>query len=462
MTRTLLLNIRPGEVRGVLVVHGRPLEYRIERAASGSRIGDVMLGRIVRLLPALPGCLVDIGLERPALLEGRLADLHEGQAVVVQVRRDPQGEKAANVTRNVVLQERLLRWTPYRAGVDTGQLAADARAAVAERLGRSVAPNEGVAANVAAADAPEEHLASAVARLRARWRAILDRAAEARPPVPLAVEASPASRLLSELLHFSPASIVIDEPGAFAVARHWLAVHGPSPAPDLCLYTDPLPLFDAFGIADDLASVTARRIALPDGGSIVIDTTAAATLIDVNAAGAASGRDAPASMILAVNLAAATEIVRQIRLRGIAGAIVVDFISMRRREHRERVAGRIAEALSADPGECRILGWTRLGHLEMTRRRRHTPLTELLCDLPTEERMTAETIALEALDSVWREMRCRPGAGTAALTVASEIAAALDGSAAPGRRELEAWLHRPVSVTSESSRRRDDVDIRIE
>ncbi len=461
MTRILLLNVRPGEVRGVLVGDERPLEYRIERAGSGSRIGDVMFGRIVRILPALPGCLVDIGLERPALLEGRLADLHEGQVIVIQIRRDPQGEKAAGVTRNIVLQERLLRWTPSRAGIDTAQLPPDARLISAERLGRLLAPGEGVAASAAAAEAPEEHLAAAVARLRARWQAILDRAADGRPPIPLAVEASPLSRLLSELVLFSPVSIAIDEPAAFAEARHWLAVQSSLPAPDLRLHTDPLPLFDAFGVADDLASATARRIALPGDGSIVIDTTAAATLIDVNAVGAASGRDAPGSMIMAVNLAAAVEVARQIRLRGIAGAVVVDFISMRRREHRNRVAERMSEALSDDPGECRILGWTRLGHLEMTRRRRHRPLIELLCDPPVEGRRTAETIALEALYSVWREVRRRPGAGTVALTVSSEIAAALDGSASLARRELEAWLHRPISVVSEPSRRRDDVDIRI-
>ena len=154
--------------------------------------------------------------------------------------------------------------------------------------------------------------------------------------------------------------------------------------------------------------------------------------------------------VLAVNLAAAEMAARQIRLRNLAGAIVIDFVSMARRGDRERVGAALQQALADDPAQPQILGWTRLGHLELTRRRRHKPLAEILFERPADGApvKSALTTALEALRAAARQAAHFP-ARAPALIVHPAVAAALAGPAASGRRELEASLARKVAIVSD-------------
>jgi ribonuclease G len=165
--------------------------------------------------------------------------------------------------------------------------------------------------------------------------------------------------------------------------------------------------------------------------------------------------------VLGVNLAAAEVAARQIRLRDLAGAIVIDFISMERRGDRERVAAALRQALAGDPAEPQILGWTRLGHVELTRRRRHKPLAEILFDRPAGgvPVKSALTTALEALRAASRQALHQP-ARAPSLVVHPTVAAAFAGPAAAALSQLEAALARPVSVVSDPLRGRDTFDIR--
>jgi ribonuclease G len=200
-------------------------------------------------------------------------------------------------------------------------------------------------------------------------------------------------------------------------------------------------LFDEYGIATAVEAALVPRVPLPKGGSIIIETVAAATVIDVDSGGASP---------LAVNLAAAREIARQIVLRDLAGAMVIDFIGMKRQEDKARVRAAFTEAMRAD-ADAQLLGWTRLGHFEMTRRRRRASLAELLYEsVPGAERAKRPlTIALEALRALWREARAVPGKRLG-LRVHPEIAACLDGAARGAVRELEMALGAPIVVVAES------------
>src|SRR6185312_1039525 len=183
---TLLIAASPGEVRGALLEEGRLVELRIERLGQGSRVGDIHLGRVVRILPALPAALVDIGLGEPAFLSeedavdaagpanragGIAAWLHEGQAVLVQVTRDAQGEKAVGISLRLRLKGRYLALTPTRPRIVWPRGTEDAtRRRLEAVLAPRLAPNEGIALGAAALAAVPAALLADLAAVQARWR----------------------------------------------------------------------------------------------------------------------------------------------------------------------------------------------------------------------------------------------------------------------------------------------------
>jgi ribonuclease G len=190
------------------------------------------------------------------------------------------------------------------------------------------------------------------------------------------------------------------------------------------------------------AAALAPSLTLPGGGSLHIEESRAAVVIDVDTGTPEQGSADRAA--LAVNLAAAAAIARQIRLRQLAGGIIVDFAALAGRGPRERVHQALAAALAGDPAQPRILGWTRLGHLEVVRPRRGRPLGEAMLE-PQRRRKSATALAFEALRALYREARAQPAASWR-LTVAPAVATALHGPAAAALRDLETRLAREIAV----------------
>ncbi|HZS83402.1 MAG TPA: ribonuclease E/G [Stellaceae bacterium] len=478
MSRTLLISVSPGEVRGALVAEGRLVELRVERLGQGSRIGEIHLGRVLRLLPALPAALVDLGLDRPAFLSeedardaatpetaarGIAAWLQEGRTLLVQVKRDAQGEKAAGLTLRLRLSGRLLALTPTRPRLSYPRgCPAEEQARLAGLVQGALPPEEGVAFGRAAIGAADEAVRAELARLRGQWARIRETAARASPPALLAEAMSPLARLLDAVAEDPPDRYVIDDRAGFAEARSWLARIGPELAARLELDQGSGELFDRHGVGEAVEAATAPRVSLPGGrGALRIEETAAMTVIDVDSSQAGADRGSSRQAILEVNRAAAAEAARQIRLRNLSGAIVIDFISMPRRADREAVAAALADALAGDPAAPQLLGWTRLGHIELARRRRHPPLAEILGErLPGGGwRQSALTTALAALRAARRQAEAAPGRGVA-MELHPEVAAALDGPAAAARRTLEARLPRPLQIRADPALPRDGFAIR--
>jgi ribonuclease G len=307
----------------------------------------------------------------------------------------------------------------------------------------------------AAHGAARADLAADAENLRARWRAIEAVRARARAPMPLESAPTPLLRLLAQFAPTAPDAIIIDERAAFAEARGWLTRHHPELAERLTLHRETQPLFEHYGVAGDIAAALAPRVLLPDGGALTIELSAAATMIDVDSSAGTSGGKAH----LATNLAAAREAARQIRLRALAGPIVIDFIGMRDRRDRDRVRDALASAL-ADDVDTEVLGWTRLGHLEVVRKRRESPLAELLFERIAGGGFvkTAMTVALEALRVLVREADAAP-ARALVLHVHPEVAEVLAGDAGGARQELEARLGRPIEIVAVPGRAREGFDI---
>jgi ribonuclease G len=464
MRRELLIACAPGELWAALVEDETLAGLRVLRPSARGRIGDIFLGRVESLRPELPAALVDIGLDRPAFLSGEdatrggIVGLHEGQAILVQVRKAARADKAMGVSMRLVLGGRCLDLTPARPGIaaDKGLVAAERERLIAF-LGGIARPDEGFVLHPTAAGVSAEALAVEADSLRARWRALEAARDAGRAPLLLDEPASPLGLLLAEFAPSSPDAIVIDDRAAYAEARSWLQRYAPVLAERLALHREAAALFEQHGIAAEIEAVLQPRVALPGGGAIAIEHTAAATVIDVDS-GSSGGRAKDAARAaFAANLEASRAVARHIRLRSLAGPIVVDFIGMRRREDRDAVRATLAAALG-DSAE--VLGWTRLGHLELVIKRRQAPLAELLFErLPGGGLVrTPLTVALAALAALARAAAAAPPRAPA-LHVHPSVAAILDGEAAPARRALEQRLGRAVVVLAEPARARDTFDI---
>lgn len=388
MSRTLALQVSPGEVWAALERDGELIGLRVARERAQDAVGAIYVGRIVALRPELPAALVDIGLERAAFLDARDADkqrgiagLTEGEAMIVQVIKAARADKAAGV--------RLLR------GRDD------------------------------------------VAARRATPPARLDR--------PEAAAVGAAKALLSPL----PDRILVDERGALAELKRAF----PEAAPLMAFYGENTPLFDSLGVAEQIDRALQSRVAVPGGGVIHIDMTRTATMIDV---------DGGEQAALAANLAAGPAIARQIVLRHLAGPIVIDFVGMRKREDRDRVAAVLKAALEAEAATVEILGWTKLGHFELVRARREPALADILFERAADGawRKTAVTLALEALGRIAREAEIQPAKSFTLVAHPEVITALADGAGLAARQSLEARLGRALAAEADPARARDAVDIR--
>jgi ribonuclease G len=374
MRRELLVSAAPGEWRAALLEDGTPVALRIERG-DGFEAGSVHLGRVARLVPALDAALVDIGGERPAFLPQRGIvprgrRLAEGEPVLVQIRREAQDGKAAQLT------------------TDFGEIVDAAR-----RAGAAAPPQRLF---------PAPTIAAALAGVL--------------PPI--------AEILVDELWAVPELRAAFPD----AAVRH-------APEGEWPLDLDAL-----------VEAALAPSITLAQGASVHFVPTPAAVMIDVDSGSPETG--SPARVALATNLAAAAAIARHIRLRNLAGGIVIDFVGVEQSGARGRLRAALADALAADPMAPQILGWTRLGHLELVRRRRTRSLAALLLEPAGGGSIkTAATVAFEALRALRRAMRSEPGRAFR-LTVATEVAAALAGEARPALAATEQRFARKIAVTA--------------
>ena len=474
MDRELLISAGPGEWRAVLIEDGVSVELFVE-PGERSEARSIYLGRVRRGVPALGAVLVDIGGDRPAFLPKREVvprdkALHEGERLVVQIRREAQGGKAAQITMAATLRGELIELIVGRGGLRGGEaLSPDARdqlfAALAtlthpargagstlsrnagEGVERSEA-GEGEAGLRLLEPAPVEALAAETVVLVSRWNEILDRASRLVPPARLDPISTPAA-VIASALPGTPKQILVDEPAAIPKIRRAFPSVLVEHRSDAGWPVDLDSIFDA---------ALSETVALPGGGSVHFEVTRAGVLIDVDTGILETG--SPEGSGLRTNLAAADTIARQIRLRNLGGGIVVDFVGLDSRASRERVRAALASGLAADPASPQILGWTRLGHLELVRPRRGRPLAEALLEPRPGGALvkTAVVVAREALRAWRREAGAQPGRQWR-LIVAQDVATALVDEAAGALQEVEQRFARKIAIEADSSYPRERFQI---
>lgn len=445
---TALVSRSPGQTWVALLAEGAVWEVHVF-PDHRPRPGDVWLGRLRGRVPGTDAAFVDLGTGRDGFLPtedmpGGLPP--EGAIVLVQVAQAARPDKGPKLTGNVSLAAPTLAYTPLRPGVSlSGRLRHKSeRARLQAWAERAAGDDEGVVVRTAAFGCPEPDLNRTLADLRAAWKMLETARREARAPARLRTGEPP---LAAALAGRAVERVLCEGPGAAEQARR--------ARPDLadrikaCTGTG---LLDEEGVPEAVESALARRLSLPGGGAVSIETTAAATAIDVDS-GAADEN--------AANQTALAVIARQIRLRALAGAIVIDFAAPRHGAAgaRKKLAGALARALADDPAQSQVLGVSALGLVEVRRPRLRPPLADLLLDAAPTPAPAPEAVALEALRQVVRSAQAVPSSRPR-LAVAAPVAALLKGPLAGAVAEAERILGHALTINARPEAPVDTIDVR--
>jgi ribonuclease G len=456
MPKEVLINAGAGEIRVALVDDGKLQELTLERTigldegashhhnngrAGHSLVGNIILGRVQRVLPGMQAAFVDIGLDRAGFLGARearcLADLpgfdderapkigdcvREGEEIVVQVVKDPIGEKGARLSANVTIPGRLAVLVPNQPGValsrriegedERRRMIAMGEQIIAEG-GERLVPNAGYILRTAAMQASAADLLEDAERLAEAWRPVLARRQSATAPATLYHDLDPVERTLRDMVRADTARVLIDDDRAYDAARAYCRRAMPETESRIERFRGPGALFDLYGVEDEIDRLANPRAPLPSGGWITIESTEALTAVDVNS-GSFTASTGLEETSVKVNLEAAEEIGRQVRLRGIGGLIVVDFIHLSEPENIRRVLEVLSESLSRDHTPTQISPMSEFGLVEITRKRVRDPLVKLVsecCRACSGEgrKRTSESVALEVLRRVERAAIAAPG-----------------------------------------------------
>jgi ribonuclease G len=313
-----------------------------------------------------------------------------------------------------------------------------------------------------AEEATDAELAEDIAYLRRAWATIRERAVSHSPGTLLHQDLSLSERVLRDLVNESTASIRIDSKMQFDALKAFGETYMPRAAAKLEHYRGERPIFDLFGIEEDVARALARRVDLKSGGYLIIDQTEALTTIDVNTGGYVGARNFE-DTIFKTNLEAAGAIARQLRLRNLGGIIIADFIDMMREEHQAAVLAELKKQLARDRTRTTVSGFTQLGLVEMTRKRTRESLAHMLCEpCPTCEGRgqvkTARSVCYDILREILREARQFNPKEFRVVASASVVEMLLDEESVH-LAGLSEFIGKPISLSAEPTMNPEQYDI---
>src|SRR5205814_298439 len=296
--------------------------------------------------------------------------LKPGQAVIVQVTKDPVGHKGARLTSLVSLPGRYLVYVPGASMTGISRKLPDTERNRLKQILKKVMPeNAGVIVRTAAEGAAEEELARDVSRLAAQWEAIEKKSKTASAPAMLYGEPDLTIRVIRDVFNEDFSKLVVSGEEAWDVVDEYVRYVAPHLAERLTRWQGDRDAFAEYRIDEQLAKALERKVWLPSGGSLVIDKTEAMTVVDVNTGKFTGQGGNLEETVTRNNLEAAEEIVRQLRLRDVVGIVVIDFIDMVLESNRELVLRRLLECLSRDRTKHQVAEVTSLGLVQMTRKR---------------------------------------------------------------------------------------------
>ena len=452
MSEEILINVTPRETRVAVVENGMLQELHIERATRRGVVGNVYKGRVQRVMPGMQAAFVDIGLERAAFLHAsdilRLPQeqpeqssagdviaaalpaanlqalpavppppsisslVHEGQDIVVQVVKDPIGSKGARLTTQISIPSRYLVLLPYSRVVGvSARIEDEAERNRLKTIMASLVNGAGLGYIVRtnAEGQSAQALGEDVDYLRRAWEIIRATSADSRVGQHIYDDLSLPLRAMRDLMCGGVDKVRVDSRETFERLQAFALQFMPDLVERVEHYTGERPVFDMYGIEDEIQRALLKSVPLKSGGHLIVDQTEAMTTVDVNT-GSFLGQRNLEETVYRTNLEAAQSVARQLRLRNLGGIIIIDFIDMVDEEHKRQVHRTLEKGLARDRAKTAVYDFSPLGLVEMTRKRTTESLERQLCE-PCHECggrgsvKTCETVIYEIFREITRAVR---------------------------------------------------------
>ncbi|MDY6978982.1 MAG: ribonuclease G [Pseudomonadota bacterium] len=485
MSEELLINVTPQETRVAYVENGVLQEVHIERARKRGLVGNIYRGKVSRVLPGMQAAFIEMGLDRTAFLhvsdiavrndnEGEknsqtiMELLSEGQDVVVQVVKDPMGSKGARLTTQLSIPSRYLVYMPGAEHVGVSQKIDEEaeRQRLKEIVGRYAPQFDpgGYIVRTVAEGVSDEAIYNDMCFLQKLWTSIQERSTNGNgDDSNLLYEDLPlVMRTMRDLSGSDIEKIRIDSNETYHKVKKFAAKFIAELADQVEYYPGERPIFDLYGVEDEIRRALERKVQLKSGGYLIIDQTEAMTTIDVNT-GAFVGHRNLEETIFKTNLEATQAIVRQLRLRNLGGIIIIDFIDMADIEHRRQVLRALEKSLERDHAKTHITEVSSLGLVEMTRKRTRESLEHILCE-PCPicngrgTLLTAETVCFEIFREILREARQFDAQQYLVLAAQPVVDMLLDEEST-SVAELEEFIGKPIKFQVESEYTQEQFDV---
>lgn len=417
MNKKILYSATSTEKRAALLEAGKIVEFVVERPDQYRILGNIYRGRVTTILPGIQSAFVDIGLEQAAFLHASDVDpsllleedddrierytnrgnkskrkqvprvpiqevLTVGQDILVQVAKEPIGNKSPKVTTQLSIAGRFLVLVPDADFIGVSKKTSDlqSRRKLKKLVSTIKPPGIGLILRTIGLKVSETELINEMSTLVDQWRKAQKEALVGKGPKLILKEGGIATRVIRDLFSEQVSEVYVDHGDDYKEIVAYLKTVSPALCKRVTLYRKETPLFDAFNIEKEVERSLKRKVWLKNGGYICFDHTEALVAIDVNT-GRNVGKKNLEDTIFQTNFEAASEICRQLRLRDIGGLIVVDFIDMRNYDHRKRVENEMRNRLKQDPTTTSSTGLTKFGLMEITRKRVRPELQELFTDI---------------------------------------------------------------------------------
>lgn len=499
MTEEILVNVTPRETRVAVVENGMLQELHIERGWSRDVVGNIYKGRVQRVMPGMQAAFVEIGLERAAFLHANdifraspvpsagveeqgdatvpppaarpIGELvREGQDIVVQVVKDPIGSKGARLTTQLSIPSRFLVLLPQSQVIGvSARIEDEAERARLKSLVAELAPSpaQGYIVRTNAEGQPSEALAEDIAYLGRAWALVEQQARESRAGSRVYEDLSLPLRAVRDLMRRDVEKVKVDSRETCDRLRAFAAQYMPGAseqdfAEKIEHYTGARPIFDLYGVEDEIQHALDKQVPLKSGGYLVIDQTEAMTTVDVNT-GSFLGQRNLEETVYRTNLEAAQSVARQLRLRNLGGIIIIDFIDMVDPEHRRQVLRTLEKSLAKDHAKTTVYDFSPLGLVEMTRKRTVESLERLLCE-PCHEcsgrgmLKTAETVTYEIFREITRAVRQFEAARLLVLA-SPKIVARITDEESTAVAELEEFLGKSIRFQADEQYQQEQFDV---
>jgi ribonuclease G len=511
MSEEILINVTPRENRVAIVENGVLTEVFVERASRLGIVGNIYRGKVSRVLPGMQAAFVDIGLERTAFLHASdifqpdasnngngngnamgdvagLSDdnsvgeyksnskpsadisklLYQGQIITVQVVKDPLGSKGARLTTQLSIAARYLVLMPdiNHIGVSQKIESEEERQRlkdIVSELSKEFEPS-GYILRTVAERVDEEDLKADMRFLHTSWSEIKERSKSKKYGTLVHEDLRLVMRTMRDQVGMGMdiEKIRIDSRENYEKVVKFSEKFIPEIVSKIEYYPGERPIFDLYGIDDEIQKALNRKVELKSGGYLIIDQTEAMTTIDVNTGGFVGHRNLEET-IFKTNLEATQAIVRQLRLRNLGGIIIIDFIDMLDTEHREQVIAALEKALEADRAKSHISEVSELGLVEMTRKRTRESLEHVMCETcPTCEGrgsvQTAETVCYEIFRELIREAR-QFDAQKFLVLASQEVVDLLLDEESTSVAELEVFIGKPINFQVEAMYTQEQYDV---